>query len=232
MRRVVHEIRNHLAVAIANIEAFRDGVLAPSPQRLDAVGQALLEAEALLAELAATERTMEREANGVQTFDACRLIVNEVVVFEAAAREKDVQLVIERCAETHPACTTFVGDPTHIAEIVNNLLSNAVRYTPSGGRIVVDCRRADRLTLTVSDSGPGIAPEERERIFESGVRGSAGAATAGSGIGLAIVRRFVEEQGGTIDVGESPEHGARFTIALPGIRPAPRVAPDGAISLL
>lgn len=214
MRALLHEIRNHLAVGIANVEAFRDGVLAPTQERLDAVLQALAQANALLDELRGFDQPVPR--TGVQrTVDVCEVISNEVTACEAAAREKGIALQVTRCGARHDGCGAFACDPVHIAEIVNNVVANAIRYTPRGGRIDVDCRHADGLTLVVSDTGPGVPANERERIFDAGFRGSASAAAEGSGIGLALVRRFVEEHGGTVRVDGVAGEGARFTVNLP-----------------
>jgi two-component system sensor histidine kinase BaeS len=218
MRRLVHEIRNHLAVAIANVEAFRDGVLEPSPQRLASVLQALGEVEMLLRELTPGQMSAEPAlATHRRSINVCDVIANEVLAFEAGATEHEIVFRVEQCGEQNPACQTFAGDPVRVAEIVNNVVSNAIRYTPPGGRIDVDCGLCEgALTLTVTDGGPGVRSDERERIFEPGFRGAASAGTTGSGVGLALVKRFVAEHGGTVEVDNVAERGARFTVRLPG----------------
>ncbi len=236
MRRVLHEIRNHLAVATANVEAFRDGVIEPTPQRLAAVLQALREVDVLLRELSPSQPAPGPAlATELRSMNVCDVITNEVLAFEAAAKERRIDFRVRQCEAQHPPCLSFAGDPVRVAEIVNNVVSNAIRYTPSGGRIEVDCRRAgDSLALTVTDGGPGVRSEEIGKIFEAGFRGSAAVATDGSGVGLALVKRFVEEHGGTIEVGNAAGRGARFTVRLPGTPLAvrPRRADDGTISLL
>jgi signal transduction histidine kinase len=227
MRRVVHEIRNHLAVAIANVEAFRDGVLEPSPQRLSSVLQALGEVESLLGEL--TPRHVAPEAalgQNAQRINVCDVITNEVLAFEAAAAENQITFRVQQCKAHRPACVNFTGDPVRVGEIVNNVVSNAMRYTPPGGAIDVDCRPSGGiLTLTVTDGGPGVRSDELGKIFEAGFRGAASAGTAGSGEGLALVKRFVEEQGGTVEVENIADRGARFTVRLPETPAAAFVRP-------
>ncbi|MDQ6942014.1 MAG: sensor histidine kinase [Candidatus Eremiobacteraeota bacterium] len=236
MRRLIHEIRNHLAVAIANVEAFRDGVLEPSPKRLSSVLQALGEVENLLGEL--TPRQLAPSpalATNNRRINVCDVITNEVLAFEAAAAENEIAFHVQQCAVHDPACENFTGDPVRVGEIVNNVVSNAIRYTPRGGRIDVDCRPSGGiLTLMVTDGGPGVRSDELGKIFEAGFRGAASAGTTGSGEGLALVKRFVEEQGGTVEVENVADRGARFTVRLPGV---PSDAPagwreDGTISLL
>jgi two-component system sensor histidine kinase BaeS len=231
MKSVIHEIRNHLAIAIANVEAFRDGVLEASPARLGAVLQALREVDVLLGSIP-LGKAAPSDAAAIQMTDVCHLIANEVLAFEAAAKEKGIAFNVERCADEHAQCSSFACDPTHVAEIVNNVVSNAIRYTPRGGRIDIECRRADGLTLMVTDSGPGVRDHEREQIFESGFRGTASEATTGSGLGLSVVQRFVAELGGSVAVENVPGSGARFTVNIPTVERTREPDADGVISLL
>jgi len=216
LKSIVHEIRNHLAVAVANIEGLRDGVLAPTPERLGAVLQALEEAGVLLGELPNLVMLPPLEP-AMRTMNVCDVISNEVLALEGVAHKHGVSFHVDKCRTTIDACHAFHGNPLRIAEIVNNVVTNAIRYTPAGGRIDVDCRHADgKLVLTVSDGGPGVAPEDRSRIFEAGYRGTAAAGTTGSGLGLGLARRFVEAHGGTIRLIDSERPGARFVVTLPG----------------
>jgi signal transduction histidine kinase len=236
MRRIVHEIRNHLAVAIANVEAFRDGVLVPSPQRLTSVLQALGEAASLLGELSPPQMAPQAVlGTNAHRINVCDVITNEVLAFEAAAAEHQITFRVRQCAAHGPACVNFTGDPVRVGEIVNNVVSNAMRYTPPGGEIDVDCRPSGGiLTLTVTDGGPGVRSDELGKIFEAGFRGAASTGTTGSGEGLALVKQFVEEQGGTVDVENIADRGARFTVRLPGMAVDERTErrDDGSISLL
>jgi signal transduction histidine kinase len=114
-----------------------------------------------------------------------------------------------------PAVT---ADADRLTEIVLNLLDNALRHTPEGGTITVTATAEAGLgRVSISDSGPGVATEDRERVFERFYRldPSRAAATGGSGLGLAIVRALVEAHGGTIALDEGPHGGARFTFTLP-----------------
>ena len=106
-------------------------------------------------------------------------------------------------------------DPDRLRVVFDNLLSNAVKYSPDEGEIVVSARRqGGKARLEVVDQGPGVAPVERERIFEPFYRGSANAtgAVRGSGLGLSIARDHVLAMGGDISVGEGQ---GRFTVSLP-----------------
>jgi two-component system, NtrC family, sensor histidine kinase GlrK len=101
--------------------------------------------------------------------------------------------------------------------VVDNLIGNAVKFTPSGGSVSVLARSSgDEALIDVIDSGPGVPAEERDSIFDSFFRGraKASARVKGSGLGLAIAREFVEAHGGSITV-LAEEHGAHFRVALP-----------------
>ena len=102
------------------------------------------------------------------------------------------------------------------AEVVDNLVSNAVKYTPAGGRIEVSVTREDRFAvLRVTDTGPGIAPQERHSIFEKFVRGQLVESVPGLGLGLFITRSIVRAHEGEITVHEPSGGGARFDVRLP-----------------
>jgi two-component system sensor histidine kinase GlrK len=109
------------------------------------------------------------------------------------------------------------ADPTKLHVVLDNLLSNAVKYSPDGGTIVIrQATDGDRVLIDVTDQGPGIAPEDRERIFEPFVRGLAAEATGakGTGLGLAIVRDYVEMHQGMVETVDAPS-GAHFRVILP-----------------
>jgi two-component system sensor histidine kinase BaeS len=218
VKGVVHEIRNQLAVAIANVEAFHDGVLAPTPARLAAVLQALADATALLADIPVGRSAVPAVMpSNLRPINVCEVITNAVLAFEGLTAERNIRLCVAQCSLRHHACETFLGDPIRVSEIVNNVVSNAIRYTPDGGRIDVDCRRSGgALAITVTDDGPGVRGDEIARIFETGFRGAAAANTAGSGVGLALTARFVEQHGGSIEVANVPGRGARFIVRMPG----------------
>ncbi|HWU65231.1 MAG TPA: HAMP domain-containing sensor histidine kinase, partial [Ensifer sp.] len=108
-----------------------------------------------------------------------------------------------------------IGDGTMLREMVVNLVDNALRYTPSGGEVTVRVVRANSaVVLTVDDSGPGIAEDERDHVFERFYR-IMGTQAEGSGLGLAIVREVVEGAGGMVSLGTSPAGGLSVRVHLP-----------------
>ena len=213
---LIHDIRNRLTVARANVEAFIDGKLTPTPGRLKGVLQSLSQLEELVTELRASQQASEADTRPMQ-IDVCEVLTREYDALEAVAAEKGISFSVGRCPVKVEACGHFIGDPVRIGQIVSNVLLNAVRYTPPGGTVRVDCsHRAGQLEISVTDSGPGVPPSEAEKIFKRGYRGAASAGAPGSGFGLAIAKEFVEAHGGTIEVAKSSNEGARFVVRLPG----------------
>lgn len=127
------------------------------------------------------------------------------------------------------------ADPNGMRLCLEILLDNAIKYTPEGSPIVMTGRLAPEggVELLVRDQGPGLAPDEHERVFERGVRGAAAGAmpVAGSGLGLYMARSVLEVQGGSVSVRNLAESGAEFRIWLPMAMPAGKsLAPDGCSS--
>ena len=112
----------------------------------------------------------------------------------------------------------FVGDERKIKQILLNLLSNAVKFTPDGGRVDVTARTMDgKIEIAVRDTGIGIAPEDRAAVFEEfkQVGRDPSRRAEGTGLGLALTKRFVELHGGEIRLESAPGKGSTFTITLP-----------------
>ena len=141
-------------------------------------------------------------------------IVNDVTQrFGIQAQEKHIRIDtrIDQLPEMQ-------GDPVKLSWVISNLIGNALRYTPEGGTIAVAARSAGEnlARLEVSDTGPGIAPEIRDHVFERFAQYGANGYSAGSaGLGLAIVKDIVEAHGGRIFVESNNGHGSRFIVQLP-----------------
>jgi signal transduction histidine kinase len=133
--------------------------------------------------------------------------------FGLQAQEKKIH--IETSIEKLPE---MQGDPVKLSWVISNLIGNALRYTPEGGTIAVAARPSgDKFAnLEVTDSGPGIAPEIRDHVFERFAQyGANGYAPGSAGLGLAIVKDIVEAHGGRIFVESNNGHGSRFIVQLP-----------------
>jgi signal transduction histidine kinase len=121
-----------------------------------------------------------------------------------------------------PALPTIVGDwdTDRLQQVIDNLVGNAIKYSPPGGKITVSIAtdpRTDEALLTVADEGPGIPTEDRERVFGAfyRTRSAAKSHVTGLGLGLYICHELIAAHGGTIDVGPAPTGGAAFTVRLP-----------------
>ncbi len=146
-----------------------------------------------------------------ECIDLARLVQDQVADFLPLARERGVTLSAEVESASAP------GDRAALGVMLTNLLDNALRYTPAGGRVAARVsapQPAGFATLQVGDSGPGIAPEQRERVFDRFYR-VPGNPVMGSGLGLAIVKRVVDLHRGTIELGEAPQGGLLVEIHLP-----------------
>ena len=137
---------------------------------------------------------------------------------EAKRQRLDVQI--------HDPRPPALADPARVRQIVTNLVTNAHLYTPEEGSVTLRLSGdGQATTITVADTGPGIAPDELRRLFDRFYRGSAdGRKSPGTGLGLAIVKSLVDLHGGTIDVQSAVGRGTTFTVRLPS-------APGGAISV-
>jgi signal transduction histidine kinase len=119
-----------------------------------------------------------------------------------------------------------MGDPGSVARIVRILVDNAVRLSPDGSEITVELRNGQHASISVCDQGPGVAPEDRELIFERFMRGRRVAGPPGFGLGLAIGRELADRMGGELVLEEQDDPGARFTLRLP-VAQAPDEEPAG-----
>jgi signal transduction histidine kinase len=120
------------------------------------------------------------------------------------------------------------ADERKVKQVLFNLLTNAVKFTPEGGAVSVSARRADGwVEVAVQDTGVGIAPEEQDRVFEEFAQArSASRPSEGTGLGLTLCKRFVELHGGTIAVASQVGRGSTFTFSLPVRQPEPSASPS------
>ncbi len=153
-----------------------------------------------------------------------------LALFEGYAADRGVSIRMEGADAVH-----LWGQPLHLKQVTTNLLANAIKFTPHGGAVTVGVRTAEGegggrngrrvAELVVSDTGPGVPPSERDRVFERGVRLARDAQTPGHGIGLSVVRELVTRDGGTVTLRASPSGGAEFVVRLPlDLRGRPRDA--------
>jgi two-component system, OmpR family, sensor histidine kinase BaeS len=213
---IAHELRTPLTVISGYLESLRDGILPPTQERLDT----LYEESQHLARLVEDLRTLSLADAGELSLHrqatAPRDLLDRLAqVYHPQAVQQGVQIGIE----VEHDLPEIEIDPDRMQQVLSNLVSNALRYTPSGGRITLLARRESpiHLQLIVQDSGAGIAAEDLPRVFERFYRGDHSRQEEGaSGLGLAIARSIVELHGGTISVASAGAgQGSTFTIELP-----------------
>jgi heavy metal sensor kinase len=143
--------------------------------------------------------------------DVTSLLRGVAELYALVAEEKAVALHAE------PATgLTVWADATRLRQVLANLVDNAVKYTPAGGSVWLAAEaRGDHVAITVRDTGPGVAPEEREKIWQRLYRGDHSRSQRGLGLGLSVVKALVEAHGGTVTVVNHSAGGAVFTIELP-----------------
>jgi signal transduction histidine kinase len=208
---VSHELRTPLTAIRGHVEALREGVVTDDEMRTASLRVIAAEAERLerlvgdvldLAKLGAHRFTVLREEVEME-----RLVERAYVAFSEEARRREIDY--RRVVVAKPV---IVSDGDRVLQIISNLLSNAFRWTPDGGRIEVELSATDgTVYVSVDDSGPGIPPVERERIFRPFWSRDGG----GTGLGLAIARELAAALGGRIRLETSSETGSRFELVLP-----------------
>ena len=218
---VSHELRTPLTAVRGYVEALLDGGAEPADARrfLEIIGRHTLRMERLvrdllrLARLDAGQDTFEHVACGVDS-----LFAGVITELQTALEERQQTVVQTIAADAR----TVRGDPAKLHDALRNLLENATNYAPAGSRILMTSdRRANRIRLTVADSGPGIPEADLSRIFERFYRVDKSRTRAnrdpgGTGLGLAIVKHIIELHGGRVTAANRAEGGAVFVIDLAG----------------
>ena len=211
-----HELRTPLATLDAYLEGLADGIRSPGPDTWEVLAAQTARLRRLADDIALVSRAEEHQLPLNQVAVAPNQVVATAV---RAARpgydSKGVHLTA-RLADDLPELT---ADPERLTQVVDGLLSNALRHTPAGGQVTVTTRTAGpHAQIAVADTGEGIAAEHLPHIFERFYRADPARdrAHGGSGIGLTIARALITAQGGTLTaVTDGPGKGAVFTISLP-----------------
>ena len=213
---LAHELRTPLATIEGYVEGVRDGVVPPTPETWSVLGNESGRIRRLVDDLQKVSRAEERQLDlRIRPLAPGAIVVEAAQAADPAYAAKGVALE----TRAHDRLPPVAADGDRIGEVLGNLLDNALRHTPAGGRVEVRAEgRAGEVEFTVSDSGEGIAPEHLGRVFERFYRIDSGRTRArgGSGIGLAIARALVEAHGGRIRAeSDGPDTGARFVVTIP-----------------
>jgi len=212
---IAHDLRTPLTVIAGYIESMRDGVLQPTPQRMELVYAEIERLQRLVDDLRMLSQADAGELPIHKQPVAPRALLERAAgVFQLQAEKQAVRL---RIAAPDDLPEVEVDD-TRMMQVFGNLLSNALRYTLPGGEIVLGAQTAaGAVRLTVQDSGVGIDPDELPLIFDRFHRAdkSRNTETGESGLGLAIVKALVEAHGGRIGAESHPGRGTTIMIDLP-----------------
>ncbi len=214
---IVHELRTPLCIITGFSELMADEVAGPlTSQQFHYLGQIREGAEQIetlvndvLDFVKLREGRMELERSPVAPQEAMRMIADS---FSALAHQRKVRIVIN----ASPSLPKIHADPQRLKQIFNNLVSNALKFTPEGGTIHLSAHpQGERVVFRVSDSGIGIPHESLSRLFEGfyQVRPNQG----GTGLGLMISKQLVEAHGGQIQVSSELGKGTTFTFTLPAM---------------
>lgn len=214
---IAHELRTPLATLKSHMEAFEDGIWEPTPERIRSCYEEL---ERLIHLVGDLEQLTNVESPGfkLEKKEECLsdIVEQSVRTMETAFMAKDVALLNFATAKI-PICV----DRNRMMQILINLLSNALKFTPSGGKVTVDVKEeGDKVFIIVKDTGIGIPASERQKVFERFYRvdKSRSRKSGGSGIGLTIVKKLVEAHEGTVDIQSDREKGTSVIITLKKIK--------------
>ncbi|MDQ1176860.1 cell wall metabolism sensor histidine kinase WalK [Microbacterium sp. SORGH_AS_0421] len=212
---VSHELRNPLTAIIGHADlALDDPDLSPKVrEQLEVIAGAGERMQKLISEILATSRGVFRESSSPGAADASRIIASSLASFRPAAAARRVSVV-----DDLPDTAEVVGDAFRLRQAFDNILSNAIKYTPAGGTIRISGELSpDDVALHFADTGIGIHPDDLERVFDPYFRAQSvrESPTPGTGLGMGIIRSIVEEQGGSLFLESELGAGTTVTVILP-----------------
>lgn len=211
---VAHELRTPLTSIQGYMEGIADGVFEPTADIINAVTDEVTRLQRLASDLSSLSKLDEDAFElHVETVDVAQLAARSALMLRSQFADKGVDLEVQA-----PSPLDVTGDPDRLTQILTNLLSNALTYTPPGGRVVVTCHaEPEGALVTIADTGIGLAPDELDHVFERFYRAAdTDRPPGGSGIGLSIARSIARAHHGELTVTSPGRHqGATFVLRLP-----------------
>ena len=212
---IAHDLRTPLTVIAGYLEAMQEGVLESTPQRLEVIYREVQHLQGLVSDL----RTLSQADAGELRLNLQEIPLQEILQQAAAAYQpyaaaNEIDLRVE-VADSLPKLQV---DEARMAQVMGNLIGNALRYTEKGGSIQLSARQVDgQVEIAVEDTGAGIAPEDLPHVFERLYRADRSRQTENgeSGLGLAIARALILAHGGSIEAESTLGKGTRMIIRLP-----------------
>jgi len=218
---VTHELRTPLTVLQGNLEGILDGVYLADETNL----RSLLEETNVLAHLVEDLRTVALAESGAlklkkEPTDIAMLLNDTLIAFQSQALAADVEIIISEIdAQSHkaegiPGSMPLVDlDPVRMRQVLSNLIANALRYTPAGGKVrLLFGMLNENALIEVNDDGPGISADDLPHVFERFYKATD---SGGVGLGLAITRHIIRAHGGIIEARSAPSQGTSMRILLP-----------------
>lgn len=217
---VSHELRNPLTAIIGHADLLldHDDLPARVREQIEVIDNAGQRMQKLISEILAGSRARSDESSTQSSADVRRIIDASVQSFRPASDGRRIAILVDA-----PDHLPHVGDAFRLRQAFDNILSNAIKYTPGGGTVRISAAKTDdRLVVAFADTGVGISPADLPRIFDPYFRTQSAreSPTPGTGLGMGIVRDIIEQQGGTLDVDSEQGTGTTVTVSLPVVTEA------------
>ena len=211
---VAHELRTPIAILQAGHEALLDGVAEPTPAELGSLRDEVLRLARMVDDLQ-TLAAADAAALNLTRSPADLAELAATAADSLARRFEAAGIMLDRDLAASPV----LADPHWLHQVITNLLTNALKFTPSGGRVTISTERAGiHAILRVTDTGTGIPAEDLPRIFDRFFRGQRAAQISGSGIGLTVAAELAQAHGGRLTAASETTglgHGTQMTLSLP-----------------
>jgi signal transduction histidine kinase len=212
---IAHDLRTPLTVIAGYVESMRDGDLAPTPERLDSIYAEIERLQRLVADLRLLAVTDAGELRlNLAPVNVASLLEHVAASFKPSAEQKEISLTVT----TDSDLPEIQADESRLDRILSNLVSNAIRHTPAGGKVsILATRQQKTILISIEDTGEGIPAPDLPHIFDRFYRADksrTGEDGASSGLGLAIAKALVEAHGGMIWAESEEEEGTRVHITL------------------
>src|SRR5687768_1226980 len=213
---IAHELRTPLSLILGHAEAVHDGVLAPTQENFEIIREEATRLEHLVDDLRILSRADAGELIiNLQTIEPRRLLQEVASLYQYQTQKKNISLELDIASPL----STIEVDSGRMTQVLTNILDNAMRHTPEGGRIIISAKEHDdQIELAIQDSGPGLNAEDLDRIFERFYRTDASRQredSSGSGLGLPIAKSIVQAHGGSISAESEAGKGLKIIVRLP-----------------
>jgi signal transduction histidine kinase len=209
---LVHQTRTPLTILRTHLEGFQDGIIRFTPEEVKTCETQIDNLSSIITNMSGLIDAEKDVGELHMTNVDLSVLVRQIVAgLKAQFDQKSVELV----ALNHNKITVHT-DPYLLSQAVYNLLTNAYKFTPSGGRVTIAYAVIDKaLVISVRDTGVGIPAEDQARVFEAYYRGKNAVHTSGEGIGLYLVKENLQQIGGKIELESAPGKGSTFRISIP-----------------